>query len=69
MEKTIKVEGMMCEHCEARVKKAMEALPFVESAAPSHESNTVVLTLCGEFEEAAVKKAVEEQDYTYGGIC
>ena len=69
MEKTIKVEGMMCGHCEARVKKAMEALPFVESAAPSHESSTVVLTLCGEFEEAAVKKAVEEQDYTYGGIC
>ncbi len=69
MEKTIKVEGMMCEHCEARVKKVMEALPFVESASASHESSTVILKLSGEFDEAAVKKAIEDQDYSYQGIA
>ena len=69
MEKTIKVEGMMCGHCEARVKKAMEALPFVESAEASHESNTVTLKLTGEFDEAAVKKAIEDQDYSYQGVA
>ena len=69
MKKTLTVEGMMCEHCEARVKKVMEALPFVESASASHESNTVILKLSGEFDEAAVKKAIEDQDYSYQGIA
>ena len=67
MTKTIKVEGMMCEHCEARVKKALEKLDFIETAVTSHETGTAVLTLSGVFDEAAVKQAVEDQDYTYIG--
>ena len=67
MTKTIKVGGMMCEHCEARVKKTLEALDFVESAAPSHEKNLAVLTLSGAYDEAAVKRAIEDQDYSYEG--
>ena len=67
MEKTVKIKGMMCEHCEATVKKALEALPFVESAVTSHENGTAVMTLCGDFDEAAVKAAVEAKDYEYVG--
>ena len=69
MTKTVKIEGMMCGHCEANVKKALEALPFIESAAPSHEANNAVITYTGEFDEAAVKKAIEDKDYTYLGIA
>ena len=68
MTKTVKIEGMMCGHCEATVKKAMEKLPFVESAEVSHEKGTAVLTLSGEFDEAAVKEAVEDRDYTFIGV-
>ena len=68
MTKTVKVEGMMCQHCEASVKKALEKLPFVESAAASHEAGTAVITLCGELDEAAVKEAIEDRDYTFVGI-
>ena len=68
MTKTVKIEGMMCGHCEATVKKAMEKLPFVESAEVSHEKGTAVLTLSGEFDEAAVKEAVEDRDYTLIGV-
>ena len=67
MEKTVKIEGMMCPHCEATVKKALEALDFVEEARPSHESNEAVLVLSGDYDEAAVKQAVEEKDYTFAG--
>ena len=67
MTKTIKIGGMMCEHCEARVKKTLEALDFVESVVPSHVENKAVLTLSGEYDEAAVKKAIEDQDYSYEG--
>jgi Cu2+-exporting ATPase len=67
MEKTVKIEGMMCEHCEATVKKALEALPFVESAVTSHTAGTAVLTLKGELDEEAVRKAVEDKDYKYIG--
>ena len=63
MQKTLKIEGMMCAHCEARVKKALEALDQVESAAVSHEAGTAVVTLKGAAEDAALKKAVEDQDY------
>lgn len=65
MKATVKIEGMMCGHCEASVKKALEALPFVESAEVSHESGTAVLTLSGTPDEAAVKAAVESRDFTY----
>lgn len=68
MEKTMKIEGMMCGHCEARVKKALEALPEVEAANVSHESGTAVVTLSGSLTDEALKKAVEDQDYKVLGI-
>ncbi|MBS7261993.1 MAG: metal-transporting ATPase, partial [Eubacteriales bacterium] len=68
MKKTVKIEGMMCGHCSATVKKALEALDFVESAEVSHETGEAVLTLSGAWEEAAVKKAVEEKEYAYLGV-
>lgn len=64
MEKTIKVEGMMCEHCEATVKKALEALDGVESATVSHEAGTAVVTLSKDVDNDTLKKAVEDKDYT-----
>ena len=67
MEKTVKIEGMMCSHCEMTVKKALEALPFVSSAVPSHDANNAVLTLCGDYDEAAVKQVVEDKGYTFVG--
>ena len=63
MEKTMKIEGMMCGHCEARVKKCLEAIEQVESAAVSHQEGTAVVTLSGAVEDEVLKKAVEEQDY------
>ena len=68
MEKTMKIEGMMCGHCEARVKKALEALPEVQAANVSHESGTAVVTLSGTLADEALKKAVEDQDYKVLGI-
>jgi Cu2+-exporting ATPase len=64
----ISVKGMMCAHCEAHVKKALEALPGVESATASHEENLVVLTLNGDVSEEDIKKAVEDAGYEYAGI-
>lgn len=66
--KTIKIEGMMCEHCEASVKKALEALPFVTEAKASHTEGNAVVTLCGDADDAALKKAVEDKDYKVLGI-
>ncbi len=66
--KTIKIEGMMCEHCEASVKKALEALPFVAEAKASHTEGNAVVTLCGDADDAALKKAVEDKDYKVLGI-
>ncbi|WP_299964645.1 heavy metal translocating P-type ATPase [uncultured Oscillibacter sp.] len=68
MEKTMKIEGMMCGHCEARVKKALETLPEVSAANVSHESGTAVVTLSGALTDEALKKAVEDQDYKVLGI-
>ncbi|MBQ9617081.1 MAG: cadmium-translocating P-type ATPase, partial [Oscillibacter sp.] len=68
MQKTMNIEGMMCEHCEARVKKALEALPEVEQAAVSRESKTAVVTLSAPVDDAALKQAVEAQDYKVLGI-
>ena len=68
MEKTIGIEGMMCGHCAATVKKTLEELPFVESADVSHETASAVLHLSGEFNEEAVKQAVEGKDYKYLGV-
>ena len=61
MTRTLKIEGMMCAHCEARVKKALEALDGVESAVVSHEAGTAVVTGAADF--ADMKAAVEAQDY------
>ena len=63
MEKTMKINGMMCGHCEAREKKALEALPEVKEAAVSHEAGTAVLTLNAPVADEILKKAVEDQDY------
>lgn len=68
MEKTMKIEGMMCGHCEARVKKCLEALPEVSEAVVSHEKGTAVVTLTGELSDDVLKKTVEDQDYTVTGI-
>ena len=64
MEKTLKIEGMMCSHCEARVKKTLEALPQVEQAAVSHQAGTAVVTLKSPVADEVLKKAVEDQGYT-----
>ena len=68
MKKTLHVEGMMCCHCEARVKKALEALPAVDEAVVSHEDGTAIVTLNAEVSDADLKKAVEDQDYKVTGI-
>ena len=63
MTKTISIEGMMCGHCEATVKKALEALKGVENAEVSHTAGTAVVTLDADVSDDALKKAVEDQDY------
>ncbi len=68
MEKVIEIKGMMCGHCEAHVKKALEALDGVASAEASHEKGTAVVQLSGSVEDAALKKAVEEEGYEVTGI-
>ena len=68
MKKTLKVEGMMCGHCEARVKKALEALPEVAEAVVSHEAGTAIVTLNAEVADDVLKNAVEAQDYKVTGI-
>ncbi len=69
MEKTMKIEGMMCGHCEARVKKVLEGIEGVGNADVSHEKGTAVVTLNGEVSDEILKKAVEEQDYQVTEIC
>ena len=68
MKKTLTVEGMMCPHCEARVKKALETLPEVAEAVVSHEAGTAIVTLNAEVADDVLKKAVEAQDYTVTAI-
>lgn len=68
MKKTMKIEGMMCMHCEARVKKCLEALPEVESAEVSHEKGTAVVEFSGALADDVLKKTVEDQDYTVTSI-
>ena len=63
MTKTMKIEGMMCGHCEASVKKALEAVEGVEAADVSHEKGEAVVTLTGSVDDAILKKAVEDKDY------
>ena len=68
MEKTMEIRGMMCSHCEATVKKALEALPQVAQAQVSHETGLAVVTLREPADDAALKKAVEDKDYTVVSI-
>ena len=68
MTKSIHIEGMMCAHCEATVKKALEALDGVESAAVSHEAGTALVTLSAPVDDAALTEAVQAKDYTVTGI-
>lgn len=63
MEKTMKIEGMMCGHCEATVKKCLEALPEVDAAEVSHAAGTAVVTLNVELSDEVLKKTVEDKDY------
>ena len=63
MTKTMKIEGMMCGHCEARVKKTLEAIPEVESAEVSHENDSAVVTLNVHLADEVLKNAIEAQDY------
>lgn len=63
MKKTLKIEGMMCGHCEARVKKALEAIDGVEKAEVSHEKGSAVVTMKTQIADGALKNAVEAQDY------
>jgi Cu2+-exporting ATPase len=64
MTKTITIEGMMCSHCEAAVKKALEAVGGVENAEVSHEKGTAVVTLSADVADEVLKKAVEDKEYT-----
>ncbi len=68
MTKTMKIEGMMCGHCEARVKKCLEALAQVDEAVVSHEAGTAVVTLNADIADEVLKKTVEDQDYQVTGI-
>ncbi len=63
MKKTVKIEGMMCPHCEANVKKTLEALGNVTGAEVSHKAGTAILTLSGDVDNAVIKKAVEDKGY------
>lgn len=63
MKKTMKIEGMMCGHCEARVKKALEAIDGVDEAIVSHQDKSAVVTLNAEVSDEVLRQAVEAQDY------
>ena len=68
MTKTMKIEGMMCGHCEARVKKSLEALDQVQEAVVGHETGTAVVTLKADVDDSVLKKTVEDQDYKVTSI-
>ena len=68
MKKELTIKGMTCGHCEATVKKALEALPGVESALVSHEKGEAVVALSKEVSDETLKQAVEEKDYEVTGV-
>ena len=68
MTKKMLIEGMMCGHCSARVKKVLEALPQVEEAMVSHEDGTAIVTLTEEVADDVLRKTVEDQDYKVIGM-
>ena len=69
MQRTLTIEGMMCPHCEATVKKALEAVAGVENAVVSHEAGTAVVTLSGPVANGLLKQAVEAKDYKVTSIA
>ena len=68
MTKTVKVEGMMCQHCEKHVQKALMEIDGIENAVADHEADKVEITLSKEVAEDDIKKAIEEAEYTYIGL-
>lgn len=68
MEKTLRIEGMMCPHCEGRVKKALEQLDGVAAAQVSWQAGTAVVTLTADVPDGTLRQAVEAQDYTVLGV-
>jgi Cu2+-exporting ATPase len=68
MKKTVKVEGMMCPHCEASVKKALEAIDGIDEAIVSHEKGTAEITLSKDVAADVIQKAIEDRDYKFCGI-
>ena len=68
IEKTIEIKGMMCGHCEATVKKALEKLPGVEEAIVSHEAGTAVVKMSEEVADDVLRSTVEDKDYEVVGI-
>ena len=68
LRKTLRIDGMMCHHCENAVKSALEKLDFIEEASADFETGTATVTLCGEADEEAIRKAVAEEDYEYLGM-
>jgi Cu2+-exporting ATPase len=68
MTKTVNIEGMMCAHCEANVKKALEALDGIESAVVSHEAGTAVIELSKEVDDNLIKQTIEDKDYKFISI-
>ena len=68
MTETLKIEGMMCGHCEMTVKKALEAVDGVENADVSHETGTAKLTLSKPVATDLLKEAVESKDYKFAGV-
>ena len=69
MEQVLKISGMMCQHCEARVKKTLESIPGVAAAEVSHEAGTAIVTLDAPVENDTLKSAVEAQDYKVTDIA
>ena len=64
----VKVNGMMCEHCEAHVKKALEALDGVDEAVASHEENMVTITASKAIDDVTIKVAIEKAGYGFAGV-
>jgi len=68
MKETVKIEGMMCPHCEANVKGALEAIDGVECATVSHQTGTAILDLSKEVEDQVIQDIIEGKDYKFLGI-
>lgn len=68
MTKTVNIKGMMCGHCEATVKKALEAIDGIDTATVSHDAGTAVIELSKEVDEAVIKEAIEDKDFQFVSV-